>query len=154
MPLTIGQAIPDFTLPASNGDNVSLHQFRGRKLVIFFYPADLTPSCTNEACDFRDYTGQFRELGAEVIGISPDDLKMHGKFIAEHRLPYLLLSDVDHRVAEQFGVWGLKKLYGREYMGLVRSTFLLDEEGRLVREWRNLRVKGHVNNVLEALKAM
>jgi peroxiredoxin Q/BCP len=154
MTLTIGQTVPDFTLPASNGENVSLHQYRGKKLVIYFYPEDLTPGCTNEACDFRDYYGQFRDLGVEVIGISRDEIKRHEKFIAKHSLPFLLLSDPDHRVAELFGVWALKKMYGREYMGIVRSTFLIDEEGRLVREWRRVKVKGHVQAVLDAVKAM
>lgn len=149
-----GQEAPDFKLPAANGKKVSLSQFRGKKVVIFFYPQDLTPSCTNEACDFRDYNGQFRKLGVKVIGISPDDIKSHNKFIEQNNLPYLLLSDVEHKVAELYGVWGLKKLYGREYMGLIRSTFLIDEEGRIVKEWRNLRVKGHVQNVIDAVKAL
>jgi peroxiredoxin Q/BCP len=154
MAITIGQQAPEFTLPASDGSTVSLRDFRGKKLVIFFYPKDLTPSCTNEACDFRDYNGEFKRLGARVIGISPDPVKQHGKFIKQHELPFLLLSDPDHKAAEQFGVWALKKLYGREYMGIVRSTFLIDEQGRIAKEWRNVRVKGHVQDVLNAAKEL
>jgi peroxiredoxin Q/BCP len=150
----IGQAAPEFTLLASNGKKVSLKDYRGKKLVIFFYPTDSTPTCTNEACDFRDFNGKFAKLGAKVIGISPDNLKSHDKFIAENDLPFLLLSDPEHKVAEQFGVWGLKKLYGREYMGIVRSTFLIDGDGKVAKEWRNLRVKNHVQNVLDAVKAL
>lgn len=147
-----GRMAPNFTLPASNGKDVSLRDFRGKKLVIYFYPADMTPTCTTESCDFRDFNGQFAAHNTEVIGISPDDLKSHDKFIAEYNLPFLLLSDPDHKVAEKFGVWGLKKLYGREYMGIIRSTFLIDEKGRIAKEWRNIRVKNHVQNVLDAVK--
>ncbi|SDO66189.1 peroxiredoxin Q/BCP [Paenibacillus sp. yr247] len=143
---------PTFTLPASNGRNVSLQDYKGKKLVIYFYPQDNTPTCTQESCDFRDYTGKFAELGVEVIGISPDEIKAHGKFIAKYELPFLLLSDPDHQVAEKFGVWALKKLYGREYMGIVRSTFLIDEEGYIVKEWSKVRVKNHVQSVLDAVK--
>lgn len=150
----IGQAAPDFTLPASNGKDVSLRDFRGRKLVIYFYPQDNTPTCTTQSCDFRDFNGKFAELGAEVIGISPDDLKSHDKFITKFELPFLLLSDPEHQVAELFGVWNLKKLYGREYMGIVRSTFLIDEEGRIAQEWRNIKIKNHVQKVLDAVKEL
>ncbi|NOU97452.1 thioredoxin-dependent thiol peroxidase [Paenibacillus sp. LMG 31456] len=152
--IEIGQVVPDFTLSASNGQEVSLEQYRGKRLVIYFYPADMTPSCTQEACDFRDFNGQFAQLNAEVIGISPDDLKKHDKFIAKYELPFLLLSDPDHQVCELFGIWQLKKLYGKEYMGVVRSTFLLDESGKLVKEWRKVRVKNHAAEVLQALKEM
>ncbi|UJF32762.1 thioredoxin-dependent thiol peroxidase [Paenibacillus hexagrammi] len=147
-------AAPDFTLAASNGKEVSLHDYRGKKLVIYFYPKDNTPTCTTESCDFRDFNGKFAEYGAEVMGISPDDLKAHDKFIAKHELPFLLLSDPEHHVAGRYGVWALKKLYGREYMGIVRSTFLIDEEGRIAAEWRNVRVKNHVQTVLGAVKSL
>ncbi|MEC0229615.1 thioredoxin-dependent thiol peroxidase [Paenibacillus alba] len=150
---TIKRLAPDFTLPASNGSSVSLHDYRGKKLVIYFYPQDNTPTCTQESCDFRDYNGKFAELGVEVIGISPDELKSHDKFIAKYELPFLLLSDPDHQVAEKFGVWALKKLYGREYMGIIRSTFLIDEEGYIVKEWSKVRIKNHVQSVLEAVMA-
>ncbi|WP_189015674.1 thioredoxin-dependent thiol peroxidase [Paenibacillus marchantiophytorum] len=148
---TIRRLAPDFTLPASNGNNVSLRDYRGKKLVIYFYPQDNTPTCTQQSCDFRDYNGKFAELGVEVIGISPDELNAHHKFIAKFELPFLLLSDPEHQVAEQFGVWALKKLYGREYMGIVRSTFLIDEEGYMVKEWTKVRIKNHVQSVLDAV---
>ncbi|TXK75390.1 thioredoxin-dependent thiol peroxidase [Paenibacillus sp. N3.4] len=148
---TIRRLAPDFTLPASNGSKVSLHDYRGKKVVIYFYPKDNTPTCTQESCDFRDYNGKFAELGVEVIGISPDELKSHDKFIAKYELPFLLLSDPEHQVAEQFGVWAMKKLYGREYMGIVRSTFLINEEGYIVKEWSKVKVKNHVQSVLDAI---
>lgn len=149
----VGKTVPDFTLPASNGKDVSLSDFRGRKVVLYFYPKDMTPGCTAESCDFRDYNAQFKELGAEVIGISPDDLVSHGKFIEKHKLPFLLLSDTEHRVCELFGVWKEKKMFGKTYMGVERSTFLIDEQGVLIREWRGVKVDGHVQEVLEAVKA-
>lgn len=148
---TARPAAPNFTLPASNGENVSLQDYRGKKVVIYFYPKDNTPTCTQESCDFRDYNGKFIELGVEVVGISPDELKAHDKFIAKYELPFLLLSDSEHRVAEEYGVWALKKLYGREYMGIVRSTFLIDEEGRIAKVWNNVKVKNHVQSVLDAV---
>lgn len=149
--IEIGEHVPDFTLPASNGKNVSLSDLRGRKVVLYFYPKNMTPGCTDEACSFRDSHARLEQAGAVVIGISPDPLKSHAKFIEKHSLPFLLLSDEEHTVSTLFGVWQLKKMYGREYMGIVRSTFLIDEEGRLVKEWRKVKVKGHVEEVLEAL---
>ncbi|SFM12121.1 peroxiredoxin Q/BCP [Paenibacillus sp. 1_12] len=148
--LEVGQKAPDFTLPSSSGELVSLRQYLGKKLVIYFYPADLTPSCSQESCDFRDAIGAFNASNATVLGISPNDLKSHHKFIAKYDLPFELLSDPDHHVSELFGVWQLKKLYGKEYMGVVRSTFLIDEQGILVKEWRKVKVKNHVSEVLQA----
>jgi peroxiredoxin Q/BCP len=148
--LEVGQKVPDFTLPSSSGELVSLQQYLGKKLIIYFYPADLTPSCTQESCDFRDANGAFDALNATVLGISPNDLKSHHKFIAKYDLPFELLSDPDHKASELFGVWQLKKLYGKEYMGVVRSTFLIDEQGILVKEWRKVKVKNHVTEVLQA----
>jgi peroxiredoxin Q/BCP len=150
----VGENAPDFKLSATNGKEVSLNDYQGKKLVIYFYPADLTPTCTQESCDFRDFNSHFAEYNAEVIGISPDELKSHDKFIAKHDLPFLLLSDPEHRVAEQYGVWALKKMYGKEYMGIVRSTFLIDQDGHIAKEWRKVRVKNHVQNVLDAVKAL
>ncbi|MDD9271138.1 thioredoxin-dependent thiol peroxidase [Paenibacillus sp. GCM10023248] len=153
-PETVRRLAPDFTLPASNGSAVSLRDYRGKKVVIYFYPQDNTPTCTQQSCDFRDYNGKFAELGVEVIGISPDELNKHHQFIAKYELPFLLLSDSDHQVAEKYGVWALKKLYGREYMGIVRSTFLIDEEGYIVKEWSKVRIKNHVQSVVDAAAAM
>lgn len=148
----IGQAVPDFTLPASNGNQVSLSDFRGRKVVLYFYPKDMTPGCTQESCDFRDYNPQIETAGAVILGISPDDLKSHGKFIDKHGLPFTLLSDADNEVSGLFGVWKLKKMYGKEYMGIERSTFLIDETGTLIKEWRKVKVAGHAVEVLNAIK--
>lgn len=150
--IEVGQTVPDFTLPASNGGQVSLSDYCGKKVVIYFYPKDNTPTCTQESCDFRDYNGQFAKYNTEVLGISPDKIQSHLKFIDKHDLPFLLLSDIDHKVCEQFGVWQLKKLYGKEYMGVVRSTFLVNEEGKLMQAWRGVKVKGHTEAVLEAVK--
>jgi peroxiredoxin Q/BCP len=150
--IEVGQPVPDFTLPASGGGNVSLQQYRGKKVVIYFYPADMTPTCTQQACDFRDVKLSFADANTAVLGISPDPVKSHDKFIAKHELPFPLLSDSDHAVCEMFGVWQLKKLYGKEYMGVVRSTFLIDESGVLVKEWRKVRIKNHVAEILEALQ--
>ncbi len=150
----VGQAVPDFTLPASGGQDVRLSDCRGKKVVIYFYPKDMTPGCTQESCDFRDYHGDFATHNAVVLGISPDDLKSHAKFIEKHSLPFTLLSDTEHKVADLFGVWQLKKMYGREYYGIVRSTFLIDEEGKLAKEWRNVKVKEHTTEVLEAVRTL
>ncbi|UHA71814.1 thioredoxin-dependent thiol peroxidase [Paenibacillus sp. 481] len=150
----IGQPVPDFKLPSSNGGETALHDLRGRKVVIYFYPKDNTPGCTQESCDFRDYHGDFEKYGATVIGISPDDLKSHAKFITKHSLPFELLADTEQKVSELFGVWQLKKLYGKEYFGVVRSTFLIDEQGQLAREWRSVKVAGHTDEVLTAVREL
>ncbi|MET3547677.1 peroxiredoxin Q/BCP [Paenibacillus favisporus] len=147
----VGDMVPDFTLPASNGEEITLSSFRGRKVVLYFYPKDNTPACTQEACDFRDALPQIEAKGAVVLGISPDELKSHGKFAEKYSLPFPLLSDKDHHVSELYGVWQLKKMYGREFWGVVRSTFLIDEEGRLIKEWRKLRVAGHTGDVVSVL---
>ncbi|WP_106768926.1 thioredoxin-dependent thiol peroxidase [Paenibacillus faecalis] len=149
----IGNVVPDFTLPASNGEQVSLSDFRGKKVIVYFYPKNMTPGCTNEACSFRDLYGEIQQAGAVVLGISPDPLKSHHKFIQKHDLPFLLLSDEDHKVSLMFGVWQLKKMYGREFEGIVRSTFLIDEEGKLVKEWRKVKVAGHAEEVLQAVQS-
>lgn len=150
----LGKKVPKFKLPASDGSIFTLEQWKGKKVVLFFYPKDLTPACTQEACDFRDIFQEFAAYNTEVAGISNDPIKQHDKFITKQNLPYLLLSDEDHKVSEIFDIWQMKKLYGREYMGLVRSTFLIDEKGKLIREWRNIRVKNHAAEVLEAVKEL
>lgn len=150
--VAVGQPVPDFTLASSAGGEVRLSDYRGKKVVLYFYPKDMTPACTQESCDFRDYHPGIRAAGAVIIGISPDDIKSHGKFIAKHELPFELLSDPEHKVSEIFGVWKLKKLYGKEYMGIERSTFLIDEEGKLAQEWRKVKVKDHAAEVLAAVR--
>jgi len=152
--LNIGEAAPDFALPASNGQKVSLKDFRGKYVVLYFYPKDNTPGCTTEACDFRDYHDEFKNLNAVILGVSPDPLKSHEKFIDKYQLPFLLLSDEDHQAAEAYGVWVLKKNYGREYMGIERSTFIIDKEGKLVKLFRKVRVKGHVETALDYIKSL
>ena len=141
---------PNFTLPASGGEMVKLSQLRGRKVVLFFYPKDQTPTCTQEACDFRDAHEAFEAADAVLFGVSPDPVKSHVKFIEKMNLPFLLLSDEQLKAALKYGVWREKQLYGRRYMGIVRSTFLIDRKGRLAQEWRNVRVKGHIEAVRKA----
>ncbi|AMV09821.1 MULTISPECIES: thioredoxin-dependent thiol peroxidase [Geobacillus] len=148
MTIAIGQPAPDFTLPASNGKMVSLSDFRGRYVVLYFYPKDMTPGCTAEACDFRDRHAQFAELNAVILGVSTDSLKRHEAFIEKYELPFLLLSDEQHKVAELYGVWKKKKNFGKEYMGIERSTFIIAPDGTLAKEWRGVKVKGHVDEAL------
>lgn len=140
---------PTFTLPNQNGDMISLEDYRGQKVVLYFYPRDATPGCTTEACDFRDATPRLN--GAVVLGISADSQKKHQNFIAKHELPFDLLVDDTHEVSELYGVWQLKKNYGKEYYGIVRSTFLINEDGYIEQEWRSVKVNGHVDEVVAAL---
>jgi peroxiredoxin Q/BCP len=146
------QAVEDFTLHASNGKEVSLSDYRGKKVVLYFYPKDMTPGCTKESCEFRDFSGEYKALQTEIIGISPDDLDSHNQFITEYQLPFLLLSDVDKKVCEQFDVWKLRERDGQTFMGVERATFLIDEQGVLVKEWRKVQVDGHVEEVLAAIR--
>jgi thioredoxin-dependent peroxiredoxin len=150
----VGQQAPDISLPASDGTSKSLADFKGRTIVLYFYPKDMTPGCTTEACDFRDDHPEFENLNTVVIGVSPDDLQSHDKFIQKHDLPFLLLADEDKQLTEAFGAWQLKNNFGKEYMGVVRSTFIIDSEGTVVKEWRNVRVKNHVQEVLDAVKQL
>jgi peroxiredoxin Q/BCP len=147
--IEVGKKAPDFKLPASNGETVKLSDYCGKKVVIYFYPKDNTPTCTQQACDFRDAYPAMADSNTVVLGISPDPVKSHEKFIGKQGLPFLLLADEEHKVCEKYGVWQMKKLYGREYMGVVRSTFLIDEKGKLVREWRGVKIKGHVQQVAD-----
>jgi len=130
--LQVGKAAPDFELPGEGGSKVKLSDFRGKRVILYFYPKDDTPGCTTQACGFRDAYPQIEEKNAVVIGISPDGEKSHRKFKTKHNLPFILLSDEDHRVAEEYGVWGEKSMYGRKYMGILRSHFVIDEQGKLV----------------------
>jgi Peroxiredoxin len=147
--IEVGKKAPDFKLPASNGEVVKLSDYRGKKVIIYFYPKDNTPTCTQQACDFRDAYPAMVDSNTVVLGISPDPIRAHEKFIDKQSLPFLLLSDEEHKVCEKYGVWQMKKLYGREYMGVVRSTFLIDAKGKLVREWRGVKIKGHVQQVTD-----
>ncbi|MNP48843.1 putative peroxiredoxin bcp [compost metagenome] len=154
MTLNVGELAPDFELPSSTGESVKLSDYRGQRVLLYFYPKDMTSSCTQQACDFRDRHAEFEGLNTVILGISTDPMKQHDKFIAKYGLPFTLLSDEEHVVAEQYGVWQLKKMYGKEYMGMVRSTFLIDEEGKLIKDWSKVRVKGHIEEALEKVKAL
>lgn len=150
-----GLKAPDFTLKNEKGDTVSLKDFAGKKyVVLYFYPKDSTPGCTTEACDFRDAHQSFEELNAVILGVSPDDESMHTKFIEKHGLPFSLLIDDNHEISEAYGVWKLKKNFGKEYMGIERSTFLIDPTGTVVKEWRKVKVDGHVEDALNTLKEL
>jgi thioredoxin-dependent peroxiredoxin len=144
---------PAFSLPGSDGKTHALRDYRGASFVAYFYPKDNTTGCTLQACAFRDRFPRFRKLGVPVLGISPDGLASHGKFIAKHELPFLLLADEDHALAEALGVWKRKQLYGRSYMGIERSTFLVGKDGAILHEWRKVKVAGHVDEVLAAIAA-
>ncbi|MBP3952351.1 thioredoxin-dependent thiol peroxidase [Bacillus suaedae] len=152
MSIEIGQVAPSFELIASNGEIVTLEEFRGSNVILYFYPKDMTPGCTTQACDFRDRTDDFSDLNTVVVGVSPDPVAKHEKFIDKYNLPFLLLADVDHEVAESYGVWKLKKNFGKEYMGIERSTFVINKDGVLVKEWRKVKVKDHVEEALAYVK--
>jgi thioredoxin-dependent peroxiredoxin len=147
-----GTKAPDFKLPASNGKEVQLSDFKGKNVVLYFYPKDMTPGCTTQACDFRDKHSDFEEQNTVIIGISPDPLSRHDKFIEKHGLPFLLLADEEHKAAEMYDVWKLKKNFGKEYMGIERSTFIIDKEGIIQKEYRKVKVKDHVKDALEFIK--
>jgi thioredoxin-dependent peroxiredoxin len=148
----VNKKAPNFTLLNEHGEKVSLSDYLGKKVVLYFYPKDMTPTCTTQACDFRDKHESFAELNAVILGVSPDAPKKHTKFIEKYDLPFSLLVDEDHKVSEDYGVWTLKKMFGREYMGIVRSTFLIDEKGMIVKEWRKVKVKNHIQDVLESIR--
>jgi len=152
--LTVGDTVPNITLASSKGGEVSLTDLKGKKIVLYFYPKDDTPGCTTEACAFRDNVKNYHDLNAVIIGVSKDPLSKHDKFIEKYGLPFELLSDVEHKLAEAFGAWDEKSLYGNLFMGMIRSTFLIDEDGKIVKEWRKVKVAGHVEEVLEAARAL
>ena len=152
--LKTGSKVKNFSLPASGGGTWSLKEAAGRKLVIYFYPKDMTSGCTRESQDFRDLYGAFRKAGVDIVGVSRDSVKSHDKFTEKEKLPFPLLSDEDERLCKQFDVIHEKSLYGRKYLGVERSTFLLDGTGILRREWRKVKVPGHAEEVLEAAKSL
>lgn len=148
----VGQNAPDFVAIDQSGNSVSLQDYSSSWVVLYFYPKDNTPGCTNEAKEFTEFTAQFRELGAEIVGVSPDSTKSHCKFIDKHSLEIRLISDPENKVIEAYGAWRLKKFMGKEYMGVVRSTFLISPDRKIVQVWDKVRVKAHVEKVLQALK--
>ncbi|HVH83786.1 MAG TPA: peroxiredoxin [Steroidobacteraceae bacterium] len=149
-----GSKVPEFSLPATGGGTWRLKDAAGGKLVIYFYPRDLTSGCTREAQDFRDLYGAFRKAGVEIVGVSRDSVASHDKFAAKETLPFPLLADADERVCRVFDVIKPKSLYGRKYLGIERSTFLVDAAGKLRQEWRKVKVPGHAEAVLEAARSL
>ena len=153
-PLPIGQAAPAFSAPNQAGKLLTLADYEGKWLVLYFYPKDSTPGCTTEATDFTHLAADFSALGAIILGVSPDSEKSHCKFIEKQSLAFDLLSDRDHQIAEAYGAWGLKKFMGKQYLGILRSTFLIDPQGQLAYRWPTVKVKGHAEAVLAKLKEL
>jgi peroxiredoxin Q/BCP len=149
--VAVGERAPDFALESDEGGAFSLSDFRGKKVVLYFYPKDDTPGCTKEACSFRDNLARVTSKGAVVLGVSRDDAASHAKFRDKYDLNFPLLSDTEGRVTEAYGVWKKKNLYGREFFGIERTTFLIDESGKIARIWPRVKVEGHTDEVLAAL---
>lgn len=152
--IEVGKKVSNFKLPATGDQELSLTAMKGKNLVIYFYPKDSTPGCTNEGKDFRDNYSAFQKLETEILGVSRDTIKSHENFKAKHEFPFDLLSDKEEMLCKLFDVIKEKNMYGRKVMGIERSTFLIDKKGVLRQEWRKVRVKGHVEEVLEAVKAL
>lgn len=147
-----GDKAPDFSMPTNEGNTVSLKEYAGRRLVLYFYPKDDTPGCTKEACSFRDNLPHFETIDAAILGVSKDNVAKHEKFIKKFDLNFPLAADEDGSVCEAYGTWIEKSMYGRKYMGIDRATFLIDEEGKIARIWRKVSVTGHTEDVLKAIK--
>ncbi|MCI0509424.1 peroxiredoxin Q/BCP [Chromohalobacter marismortui] len=154
MSVSIGQHVPDFTATATGDTQITLSDLRGRQVVIYFYPKDSTPGCTTEGGDFRDHKPDFDAANTVILGVSRDGLRAHENFKAKQGFNFELISDKDESLCRQFDVIKLKKLYGKEHLGIERSTFLIDAEGKLAREWRKVKVKGHVEAVLDAAREL
>jgi thioredoxin-dependent peroxiredoxin len=154
MSIEPGAKAPDFTLPTDGGGKVTLSKLKGKKVVLYFYPKDDTSGCTAEACGFRDSFASFRKLDAAVIGVSRDSAAAHDKFKKKYELPFLLAADTEGKVTEAYGVWVEKSMYGRKYMGIERATFVIDEKGVVRKVWHKVKVPGHVDEVMAALKAL
>ena len=152
--LEVGQKAPEFCLPNQDENEVCLRDLKGKWIVLYFYPKDNTPGCTTEACDFTENLPDFEDLDAVVLGVSPDSPKKHRNFIEKKELGITLLSDEEKKVLEEYGVWQLKKMCGREYMGVVRTTFLIDPDGKIAEIWNKVKVKGHVQKVKEKLQEL
>lgn len=150
--LNVGDQAPNFTLKSDAGEDVSLSSLRGKPVILYWYPRDDTPGCTKEACSFRDAYGEFERAGAVVLGVSPDDVDSHQQFKTKYSLPFTLLADPQHQVAEQYGVWGIQKFMGREYEGVSRVTYLIDENGIVKQVWPKVTPEGHADEILAALR--
>lgn len=148
----LNKKAPNFDLPATGDQNLSLKDFKDKNLIIYFYPKDNTPGCTTEGQNFRDLYEEFQKLDTEILGVSRDSVRVHENFKKKHEFPFDLLSDKEEEMCNAYDVIKLKKLYGREYMGIERSTFLIDKSGKLSKEWRKVKVKGHADEVLDAVK--
>jgi thioredoxin-dependent peroxiredoxin len=154
MSLAEGEMAPDFELPATGGRSVSLSGMKGKPFILYFYPKADTPGCTKEACAFQEATPKLEEIGLDVIGVSPDKIKPIEKFAAKYGLTFPLASDEDHAVAERYGTWVEKSMYGRKYMGMERSTFLIDAAGIVLKAWRKVSVKAHADDVMKAARTL
>lgn len=152
--INIGTPAPNFELPDQDGNMVSLASLKGKPIVIYFYPKDFTPGCTQEACDFRDNYEPIKNMGVTVLGISPDDAESHTKFRAEHKLPFQLLADVNNKTSKRYGAWGKKNVMGNEVIGLIRSTFIIDAQGKIFKVWHNVNVEGHIEEVINELNKL
>ena len=146
-----GAPAPDFTLMSDSGEPVTLSSLRGKPVILYFYPKDDTPGCTTEACEFRDAYDVFRDRGAEILGVSPDSEASHVKFKSKYQLPFTLLADPEHEVAEKYGVWGERSFAGKKYLGINRSTFVIDADGNVARAMMGIKPAGHAEEVIEAL---
>ena len=151
--LSVGDRAPEFKTKDQDGEAVSLKDFKGKKVVLYFYPKDDTPGCTKEACSFRDGFGAFRRRKIEVLGVSVDDEKSHKKFAEKYSLPFRLLADPDKKIVKGYGVWGEKSMYGRKYMGTNRVTYVIDEKGKIAAVWPKVKPEGHAEEILEAITA-
>lgn len=149
--LKVADKAPDFTLIADSGEKISLKDYRGKKVILYFYPKDMTSGCTVEACDFRDNITKFEKKSAVVIGVSPDGTKSHVKFKDKYELPFMLLSDESKTMLEDYGVWQEKSMYGRKYMGVVRTTFIIDEKGIIEKIYEKVKVPGHIAELLNEI---
>ncbi len=152
MKLKIGDKAPEFKGINEKGESIELSYFDGKKIILYFYPKDNTPGCTNEACNLRDNYNMWIEKGYEIIGISPDSVQSHQKFIQKHQLPFTLISDPDKVIIKQYGAWGPKKLYGREYEGLLRTTFVINKNKEIINIFEKVKTKDHTNQILETIK--
>lgn len=147
-----GDTAPIFTAKDQDGNDISLESMRGKRVILYFYPKDNTPGCTAQACSLRDGKRELEEMGFKIIGVSPDSEKSHQKFIEKHNLNFTLLSDSDHKIAESYGVWGLKKFMGREYMGMIRTTFVIDADGKIEKVFDKVDTKRHLEQIADSYK--
>ena len=152
--LSVGKAAPAFTLDTDTGERLALKDLKGRPVVLYFYPKDDTSGCTIEACEFRDAFPRFKGAKAAILGVSPDSVASHQKFKAKYRLPFTLLADPDHEVAEKYGVWRKKSMYGRSYMGIARTTVIIDKDGKVAKVFEKVKPKGHAEEVEQALEVL